>query len=58
MRKREALRRYLALPSAGSLRTIVEWKAYLSPVSDRDPRFLDLNERTFEGLRKAGMPEE
>ncbi len=55
---REALQRYLALPSAGSLRTIAAWKAYLSPVSDRDPRFLELNERTFDGLRKAGMPEE
>ncbi len=54
---REALQRYLALPSAGSLRTIAAWKAYLSPVSDRDPRFLELNERTFDGLRKAGMPE-
>ncbi len=55
---REALQRYLALPSAGPLRTIAAWKAYLSPVSDRDPRFLELNERTFEGLRKAGMPEQ
>jgi 2,4-dienoyl-CoA reductase-like NADH-dependent reductase (Old Yellow Enzyme family) len=33
-------------------------RPYLSPVSDRDPRFLELNERAFEGLRKAGMPEE
>jgi TolB-like protein/class 3 adenylate cyclase/Flp pilus assembly protein TadD len=55
---REALKRYLALPSTVPLRTIAAFRAYLSPVSDRDPRFLDLNERTFEGLRKAGMPEE
>jgi adenylate cyclase len=55
---REALKRYLALPSTGPLRTIAAFKAYLSPVSDRDPRFLELNERTFDGLRKAGMPEE
>jgi hypothetical protein len=55
---REALKRYLALPSTGPLRTIAAFKAYLSPVSDRDPRFLELNARTFDGLRKAGMPEE
>jgi adenylate cyclase len=55
---REALRRYLALPSSGSLKTIAAFRAYLSPVSDRDPRFLDLNERTYDGLRKAGMPEQ
>jgi hypothetical protein len=54
---REALQRYLALPTTGPLKTIAPWKAYLSPVFDRDPRFREMNDRTFEGLRKAGMPE-
>jgi tetratricopeptide (TPR) repeat protein len=58
---REALQRYLALPSSASLKTIAAWKArYRSKVSEQhpDPRFLESNERSYEGLRKAGMPEE
>jgi adenylate cyclase len=58
---REALQRYLALPSTGSLKTIAAWKAfYKSKVSEQhgDPRFFEINERTYDGLRKAGMPEE
>ncbi len=58
---REALQRYLALPSTGSLKTIAAWKAfYKSKVSEQhgDPRFSEINERTYDGLRKAGMPEE
>ena len=47
---REALQRYLALPSTGPLKTIAAWKAYyFSPV--------EANERIYDGLRKAGMPE-
>ena len=58
---REALQRYLTLPSSAPLKTIAAWKArYRSKVSEQhpDPRFLEMNERTYDGLRKAGMPEE
>ena len=57
---REALQRYLALPSTGPLKTIAAWKAYQmsSPQQGGDPRFVEVNERTYDGLRKAGMPEE
>ena len=51
---REALQRYLALPSIGSLKTIAAWKANLEShhwVPD------EMNERVYDGLRKAGMPE-
>jgi len=54
---REALKRYLALPSTGPLRTIAAWKAYYSPQGG-GPARVEMNERTYEGLRKAGMPEE
>ena len=54
---REALQRYFALPSTGPLRTIAAWKAHHVP-SGGDPRFVEMNERTYDGLRKAGMPEE
>jgi adenylate cyclase len=50
---REALQRYLALPSTGPLKTIAACKAYLE---HRLPR--ELGERTYDGLRKAGMLEE
>jgi adenylate cyclase len=54
---REALQRYLALPSSGPLRTIAAWRAYNG--SQRgDPRYVETNERMYDGLRKAGMPEE
>ena len=60
LKSREALQRYLALPSAGPLGTIAAWKAYYkTKVSDQhgDPRFFEINERTYDGPRKAGMPE-
>ena len=54
---REALQRYLALPSTGPLKTIAAWKAYYS-AQGGDPLRVETNERTYDGLRKAGMPEE
>ena len=54
---REALRRYLALPSAGPLKTIAAWKAHQMSIGG-DPRFVEMNDRVYDGLRKAGMPEE
>ena len=53
----EALQRYLALPSTGPLKTIAAWKAHQTSLGG-DPRFVEMNERTYDGLRKAGMPEE
>ena len=58
---REALQRYLALPSTGPLKTIAAWKAYFDlqvPKQGGDSRFVEMNERVYDGLRKAGMPEE
>ncbi len=55
---REALQRYLALPSTGPLKTIAAWKAHLEFRSTGDPRFVEVNERMYDGLRKAGMPEQ
>ena len=54
---REALQRYLALPSTGPLKTIAAFKAYFSAQGGRPPS-VEANERIYEGLRKAGMPEE
>ena len=54
---REALKRYLALPSTGPLKTIAAWKAYYS-AQGGGPARLEANERMYDGLRKAGMPEE
>ena len=53
---REALQRYFALPSTGALKTIAAWKAYYSAQGGDPPR-VEANERQYEGLRKAGMPE-
>jgi hypothetical protein len=53
---REALQRYLALPSTGPLKTVAAWKAYYCAQGGGPPR-VESNERTYEGLRKAGMPE-
>jgi adenylate cyclase len=53
---REALQRYLALPSTGPLNAIAAFKAYLS-AQGGGPARVDLNERVYDGLRKAGMPE-
>jgi adenylate cyclase len=57
---REALQRYLALPSSERLRTIAAWKEHDAQFtnSNSDPRLLESYERENEGLRKAGMPEE
>ncbi len=54
---REALKRYPALPSTGPLKTIAAWKAYYS-AQGGDPARVEFNERTYDGLRKAGMPEQ
>ena len=54
---REALQRYLALPSSGPLKTIAAFKAYFS-AQGGGPARVAANERIYEGLRKAGMPEE
>ena len=52
---REALQRYLALPSSWPLKTIAAWKAH-----DESQHWLpaEVSERVYDGLRKAGMPEE
>ncbi len=54
---REALQRYLALPFTGPVKTIAAIKAYYSGMRG-DARFIEMNQRAYEGLRKAGMPEE
>ena len=54
---REALQRYLALPSTGPLKTIAAWKAHEMSLGG-DPRFVEKDERVYDGLRKAGMPEQ
>jgi tetratricopeptide (TPR) repeat protein len=54
---REALQRYLALPSTGPLKTIAAWKAYYSAQGGDPPR-VEMNERFYNGLREAGMPEQ
>ena len=61
MEAREALQRYLALPSTEGLKTIAAFKAYYNsqaPKQGGDPSFLEVSERSYDGLRKAGMPEE
>ena len=49
-----------ALPSTGPLKTIAAWKAYFWRWRKQggDPRFVEMNERLYDGLRKAGLPEE
>jgi adenylate cyclase len=54
---REALQRFLALPSTGPLNTIAAWKAHWMSESG-EARFVEMNERMYDGLRKAGMPED
>jgi hypothetical protein len=51
---REALQRYLALPSTGPLRTIATCKAYVESLHGAPA---EVTERMYDGLRKAGMPE-
>jgi hypothetical protein len=53
---REALQNYLALPFPGPVKTIAGIKAYYTGMRS-DPRFVQMNERAYDGLRKAGMPE-
>jgi hypothetical protein len=57
---REALQQYLALPSSERLKTIAAWKEYNGRFTNpkSDPRVLESIERQYDGLRKAGMPEE
>jgi adenylate cyclase len=56
---RDSLKRYLALPTT-SLKTVAAWKTYRALTINRgaDPRIHDSDERTSEGLLKAGMPAE
>ena len=54
---REALQRYLALPSSAPLRTIAAWKTHPSE-QGADPRCVRDERTDVDGLRKAGMPEE
>jgi hypothetical protein len=56
---RAALQSYLALPSAGPLKTTAAWKAFTAQHAPRqaDPRYVGTWERIIEGLRKAGMSE-
>jgi adenylate cyclase len=54
---REALKRYLALPSIGQLKTIAAFEAYFSAQGSA-PAQVEVSERIYDGLRKAGMPEE
>ena len=53
----EALQRYLALPSTGPLKTIAAFKAHFS-AQGGGPASVEANERVYDGLREAGMPEE
>jgi adenylate cyclase len=54
---REALQRYLALPSSAQLRTIAALKAYNARFGS-DARVLEGQERSYDGLRRAGMLEQ
>ena len=57
---REALQHYLAMPSSAQFRTIGALKAYYAPSPKwiTNPRAAETLERQYEGLRKAGIPEE
>jgi adenylate cyclase len=52
----DALRRYLALPSTGPLKTVAAWKAY-NESQHGAPRYVEMHERMYDAVRKAGMPE-
>jgi adenylate cyclase len=56
---REALQRYLALPSSVQPKTIAAWKAYNDHFvnAGTDPRLLEAFDRFYKAVRKAGMPE-
>jgi adenylate cyclase len=55
----EAVQHYFAAVPDGP-RTIAAWKALAPPFTHvhADPRFLDCWNRTIEGMRRAGLPEE
>ena len=56
----EALQRYLASVPSGP-KTIAAWKAFVAQFFTNphsDPRYLETVDRYYEGLRKAGAPEE
>jgi TolB-like protein/DNA-binding winged helix-turn-helix (wHTH) protein/Tfp pilus assembly protein PilF len=60
---REVLQHYLALPSSARLRTIAALKVFNARFKGdardaRDARVLESEERSYDGLRKAGMPED
>jgi adenylate cyclase len=50
----ETLKQYLAIPSVRT-RSIVAWKAR---TFSTNPIYVAMRERAYEGLRKAGMPEQ
>jgi tetratricopeptide (TPR) repeat protein len=54
---RDALQRYLSL-KATTIRTIVQFKAFVRTLLSDNPAVVASSERLIEGLRKAGMPEE
>ena len=51
---REALQRYLALPSTGPLKTIAAWKDHFVSEQHVDPRLVDRDERTLTACAKQG----
>jgi adenylate cyclase len=55
----DALRNYLASVPNGP-KTIAAFKAFAAPVitTHSSPRHLEMYDRSYEGLREAGMPEE
>jgi hypothetical protein len=48
---REALQRYLAPLSTAPFKTIAAWKA-LQMSQGRDPRFIEMSERSYEALTR------
>ncbi|HVP97964.1 MAG TPA: hypothetical protein VMS87_01690 [Roseiarcus sp.] len=50
-------KRHLALPSARPFKTIAAWKACYS-AKGAGPARVEFNEGMYDGMRKAGMPEE
>jgi adenylate cyclase len=53
----ETLQQYLAYPGGTPGATIAQLRAFQMSAAD-NPAWIAYNERLFEGLRKAGMPEE
>jgi hypothetical protein len=54
----DALQNYLASVPSGA-KTVAAWKAFTAPfISMGSPRYLETFDRYFDGLRKAGMPED